>query len=506
MELDSPDGLSEEPQTNRRSLLRYAALTGLIAGVAGCSSDESEVTSGPVSDEPDPSSTEEPTPTATPEPSVAERVMRRYDNRFDSFVDVTEAGADPDGDAPIDDVLRDAVADDTLLYFPGGTYRIETVKLADAHNFGLVGSREETVIFKPAVDAQAIDNHFLRFLYMSDLLVEGIELDFTASGHGGLVQVLAEGDFAVRDVRTRGAVPKDAIGWMFEVVDDNSAGTVENLALPDGGHPDGNSVGLYVGRSHAGEIRFESCHVADFPNNGLYASTPGADDGGGGQVHVRGGRYANNNIANVRIGGDGSAVRDVTIVMDEVPPYDPTTLNARGIRIRRGRDHVVENCEIRIGPDGGDGYGAIVHHAGAGPTTVRDTDVVVDRDEAYAVNVFSAPGVSGGPTFRNVRITGEASGGAAVFVQNRGGIEFRECVVDQSGTDRNGFIFRNTSDCFVADTTIKVDGVPIVETDADIETKNLNVAGLGGDETDISDGVHSGEHSLLETSRSDTDR
>jgi len=75
-----------------------------------------------------------------------------------------------------------------------------------------------------------------------------------------------------------------------------------------------------------GEIRFVDCHVAGFPDNGLYASpAPGV-------VTVSGGRYANNGIANVRV-SDGSEVRGVHVICDEARDG---VQNMRGIRLREG--------------------------------------------------------------------------------------------------------------------------------------------------------------------------
>ncbi|WP_241768302.1 hypothetical protein [Haloferax sp. ATB1] len=47
-------------------------------------------------------------------------VPRAYLDRFSNVVNVVDAGADPKGVEPIDDVLSRHVADDTLLVFPEG--------------------------------------------------------------------------------------------------------------------------------------------------------------------------------------------------------------------------------------------------------------------------------------------------------------------------------------------------------------------------------------------------
>lgn len=492
----------------RREFLKRLAAAGLLVGTAGCQSNPTETSDAPTQTAPttdlprrSPTSTQTatatrtdaPSPTETPETSAEAELRRRYADRFDSVVDVTDAGADPDGERPVDDALADAAANDTLVFFPDGTYKLRTFRLSDAANVGFVAAPSATPTVVPAAAAADLDGPFVQFTGVADLLIDGVDFDFRGVDRGGtpLVYVQANGDFALRDLRVRGAVPRDSIGLMFEVIDESASGLVNGVDLRDGGHPGGDSVGIYVGQEHAGEIYFEDCRVAQFPNNGLYASTPGKDEGGGGGVHVRSGTYANNNISNVRIGSDGSTVRDATIVMDRVPPHDPMTLLVRGIRIRRGRDHLVENCRLEIGEDAGDGYGGIVHHTAAGPASVRDTEVSIERDGMHAIDVGSDGGgqssVPGGPVFRNVRVDGTASGGPAVFVRNRGHSAFHDCTVRQSGADRDGFVFDSTSNCVVVDSDIAVTGEPIRRKDANVQTRNVETTDLDDPSGDSGD-------------------
>ena len=459
-------------------------MVGAAAASGGCTLDGSDP--GPPTETADSPATDtsgsdgDDRSTATPTALAAAR--ERYGDRFESVVDATDAGIRP-GDGPIDEALTAALDDDRLVVFPGGSYGLRSVELTGYDNAGLVSAPGTRATLVPTADATAIDGLFARFLGVEDLLLSGFDLDFRARGAGGLVQVRG-GGFTVSDLRVRGRLPETVDAFMFEVSDESATGRVRRLVATDGGRAGGDSVGVYVDRAHAGELRLEDCRIANFPNNGLYASTPGADDGGAGPVHVRGGRYANNNIANVRVGADGSTVRDVTVVMNEPPPRHPNGRNARGIRVRRGRDHVVENCRLLLGEDAGDGFGGVVVHADAGPTTVRDTDIVADRDGMFAVNVFAPPdGTDGGPTFRNLRVTGSAADGPAVAVRNRDGTEFRDCTVAQTGLGRGGFRFESAQQSVVADTEIAVAGVPISAVGSSVATRNvtLRLPDIGAD-------------------------
>jgi hypothetical protein len=481
-------------ERSRRQFLKRAGTVALAAGLAGCGSDDDDdrtPTPRPTPDRDEtPTATETPSETETAPPTPTEtstpvpEIVRRFGDRFGSIVDLTEAGADAAGDQRIDDVLADAVADDTLLYFPSGEYKLGPVRLENCSNVGLVSLPGEDVTITPAVQAGEMNHRFMEITGASDLLIDGITLDFEGTRRGGAVHVAATDDFVVRNVRVRGKIPDrllsaNAVAFRFEAVEQSASGVVENVVATDGGHEGGNAVGIYVGKDHAGELTFRDCRIEGFPNNGLYASAPGRQldgfTGADGAVHVRGGRYANNNIANVRLGSTGSTARGVEIVVDRTPPVpEDSSLNVRGLRLRGRSGQVVENCTIRIGSEAGKGFGALVVHPDNGAATVRNTEISVDRDDYRAINALPAAGDGdAGPTFENVTVTGSAGGGEAVAVSGRDGTTLSGCVVEQSGDGRAGLVFSESADCVVADSTIRVTGDPIRVEDASVERRNI---------------------------------
>ncbi|WP_123539025.1 twin-arginine translocation signal domain-containing protein [Halosimplex salinum] len=479
-------------EQSRRKFLRGTALTALGAGVAGCQSDDVEETTRPPTETSEPTDTATPTsapsatPTSTATATPVPEIVERYGDRFGSIVDLADEGADLDGAEPIDDLVTDAIADDTLLYFPTGRYSMGSLDLEGYSNFGFVSLPEDDTVITPAIPGKEMD-HLVRFRDASDLLLEGLDLDYTERGYGAVIRLLAHGDFVARDLRIHGKLPdwnreNKHVGFRFDVRDESSEGLVERVIARDGGHEGGNGVGIFVGKEHAGTLTFRDCEIANFPNNGLYASSPGRDTvgyrGSNGVVHVRGGEFVNNNIANVRIGSTGSTVKNVTVRVDKVPP-SPTerTLNVRGIRLRARGNQLVENCTIEIGENAGMGFGAISYHPEHGSSTIRDTEISVDCDGFDAIDATdSSNGGTEEPLlFDNVTITGKATGGAAADIADRHGTKFRNCRIEQSGSDREGIVFTDSEDCLVADSTIRVTGQAIRTHNASVDRVNLTI-------------------------------
>ncbi len=499
-----PDRLS------RRRFLGGTVAAALGVGAAGCGSNDREQTdregagtrAGPVRLTDTPTPTAEPTPTGTPTATPIPEVVAEYGDQFDSIVNVVDAGADPEGEEPVNDVLTDAIADDTLVYFPAGRYALDYMEIENVSGFGLVSIPHERTVIVPNGPIDEIGNHFIDFRRVGDILLDGLEFDFTESGVGGAVRTIAEGNIVARNLQTHGKLPdrnpdRKHVAYRFEVQNPRGKGLVERVVARGGGHDGGNGVGIFVGKDHAGSLTFRDCEIANFPNNGLYASAPGQRlegyTGNNGDIHVRGGRYENNNIANVRIGSTGSTVKDVLVVVDEVPPSPSDHhLNVRGIRLRARSDQLVENCEVRIGENAGPGFGAISYHPEHGSSVVRNTTIRVDRDDFNAIDATDASnGGSKAPlTFDDVTITGGASGGAAVKIADRPGTTLRDCRIDQSGTDRNGIVLVDSENCTVVGSTIRVTGRPIETENASVERRNLSIETLqpGGDTTPAADG------------------
>ena len=469
-----PTNVSRDPPSrrSRRSFLAIAAAG--VTSLAGCPGGGPE-TETPPTGTPARTATGTDRGTATRSPT---QTTTDAPSRFDETVDITAVGGAADGSEPVTDLIQEHAADGTVVEFPAGTYAVDHLSLTNLHNVGLRAVEGADVSFVPTASASEIGTTLLRLVDLKRFLFEGIDLDFREQGYGGMMYVLGTDDFEIRNVRVRGQYPPDVSGFRFEVVDPESSAIVENVRLPGGSVDGSDSVGIYVGHTHAGTLTVRDCVVENFPNNGIYASSPGRIDGlsgSNGPVHVLGGRYKNNNIANVRLGSTGSSVQHATVIVDKVPPRHDNGLDPRGIRMRARQGQLVENCDVRISGQVPNSSGGIVIHSEAGQATVRNTSVAVDTDGVPAIHALKPADSQRGPIVENVTVGGSAATEHAVDIRHRNGTRIRNSRVEQSGSDRSGVRFERSSDCVVANTNFDVTGEPITMIQSNVIRRNVSV-------------------------------
>ena len=479
----------------RRELLKYGAIVGTGVGglaVVGAIQNNAETDSPraqsdselparggdregfPIRGEP----TGE-TPTAGSNDADSGEPAPRFAGEFSTVVDAVAAGADPEGEEPINDVLQEQAGDDTLLSFPAGNYRVRPTRLTGYSRFGIAAAFDSRPTFFGDPGSFSGNDRFLVFEDVSEFLLYGVDFDFCRGGTGGKLTLKATGDLTVSNVSVAASCSSDLQVLGISVCDEESVGLVERFrAVNQGGNQ--GLTGVYVGSPHAGELTFRNCELWGFTDNGLYASAPGLADGENGTVHVDGGSYGNSNVSNVRLGTEGSSARGVTVRVDESPGYDPA--NVRGIRLRHQHSQLIENCEIVYTEDASKAFGAIVFHPNNAGATVRDTDITIDRDDVAALWALQnqTDRVSS-LLFENVSIEGSASGGYAAEFLDRGGVVFRNCTVRQTGEDRNGIRFVNQDGCRIVDSHIDVTGEPVVVNNTTAQIENTTVATRDGE-------------------------
>jgi hypothetical protein len=151
---------------------------------------------------------------------------------------------------------------------------------------------------------------------------ENTLIDITAEGATYLIYASGS-DWTVRNVAVRGVWDEFEKAEPFiALVDDGSTGVIENVYLGDGATDDSypGSTGIYVGKAHAGTLEIDRVNIQGFPDNAIYASTPGHTDeydsgtGGGGEVHITNSYAADCRAAHFRIGTDGSYCRNCVAV------------------------------------------------------------------------------------------------------------------------------------------------------------------------------------------------
>lgn len=425
---------------------------------------------------------------------------QQTEERYETVVDVVDAGADPTGETSITPVLREHVGNDTLLRFPEGRYAMDSqLRLTGFDNVGFVGDGATIV---PA-NYHEFDGPQYRLFRMGtssdpgrNLRFEGFEIDQTADETG--IRVLnaeVEDGLYVRNVVVHGS--HDSGTWgpgLFNITDPDGEGYVDCFKAPDGGvHVDdtpnaGNMwkgpTGIHTNVNHHGTLIFENCVLGGFPGNGLYASSEN------GQVGVDGGWFANSSTASIRLSGSHGAVRNATVVVDENPNHAP---GQHGIRLDRGETFDIDNVTIHaVEPNGeairvmddvdnvaiestdvyvgsGDSSGIRLDQ-GMGTASITDVNVEIEGS-AYAFRLLGED--AGEVTLQNVSVTGDASGNPiqhAIYCE-RNNCEFEELSVEQTGESSRGGLFLSGSEYLVAD--------------SEFETSNTSIAIAGADDVTI---------------------
>lgn len=475
-----PPVVIDPPIMNRREFLALAGVTGASGSLAGCLDGVLDRDG----DGDDPTETI-PAGTATPGagPLTPSPIDVPYAAEFDTVLDVVEQGATPDGSESISPLLQRLAGDDVLLSFPPGRYLLDPIDLEGISNFGLAAVSDERPVFVPTHDC--VDSKpFVNLEGMESLLIDGIDIDFRANGAGGAVHVISNGDFTIRNVHITGSCDPQISFIRFDVKDPDGIGLVENLSLENPLDEHARLTGAFVGEPHAGEITFRDCTITGLTDNGLYASAPGTPAGHNGIVHVEGGTYRNNNVANVRLGSSGSTARDVTIEVDTVPPH-PLEVNARGIRLRGQDGQLIEGCRIRYGPKAGFSFGGIVLHHANGAATLRDNHITIDANPTPAVRALIPEKLrNAGLIMENLEIDGTADGGAAIVLDERNGSVIRGCRITHPSADRGGLHLEDMENCRVIDSHIEVGGPPVKLINARLTLDNTTFARPGDDGPD----------------------
>ncbi|MGM0398724.1 MAG: right-handed parallel beta-helix repeat-containing protein [Halobacteriota archaeon] len=463
----------------RRELLKWVGAGGAGAGAIAFLASLRDTDDEPSN--PDRTTVQ---PTSSPATTTETAPSIPHAEEFGNVVDVVEAGLDLDTAGPINDFIEEYAADDTLLAFPAGTFQLEPISLSGYSHLGLTAISEEVPTFVPAGE-ECIEggNSAIEFNDVQDLLVDSIDFEFPGDGSGGIIRVNAAGDVTIRNVSITGSCEAQVAQFRVDVLNPNATGVLENLRLDNRGE-DKSLTGLYVGEHHAGTLVLRDCDVRGYSDNGLYASAAGLHDGQNGVVIVEGGMYRNNNISNVRLGTKGSQVKGVTV--ESVDRQDVHLVNVRGIRLRNQSGQIIEDSLIHIGPNSGSGFGAIVFHPENGGAKIRNSEIVVDKDEFLAINAQEPTGnPKNGPVFENVTISGEANGEFVAKINGRNGTVFRNCTIGGSGENRNGLRFSYSENCRIEDCRIDLSGDPIVLRQSSATVVNTTIVGPDGEERTI---------------------
>jgi hypothetical protein len=419
--------------------------------------------------------------------STSERYEKYFD-RFETVIDMSEAGADTTGTEPIGPLLREHADDDTLLMFPPGEYLMtEQFRFSGYKNFGLVGN-DATIVpgtIEELDGRSVVKGTFsgptrlfrlgVSYAPGDELLFEGFDFDFTAK-HSGFraIEAYVEREMLVRDIDVLGKHDVGSFGpALFSVLDPEGIATVEGFRARKGAKYSKNTIGtitdgptgILIPKSHKGKLWLRDCELGGFPDQGVYGSSTE------GRIIVKGGVYKNSNSANIRLMSDYSYIQDAKIVVDDKHEGH----NQRAIRLDAGNhlwvynteinlsdpnghaitiyDEVekarIQECSINIGP-GESNYGIIVR-PNTGAVDVFDTDITFEgTGNPLLINGHNS--ADDGPVHvLRTRISGNGDGtaGRNAIRCTRANVEFEDVEVRMTGDYYRRALELQGDNCFV---------------------------------------------------------
>jgi hypothetical protein len=430
-------------------------------------------------------------------------------------VDVVDAGADDDGEEPINDVLEDVAYgdDEVALHFPPGEYRMDRqFRYTGMESFAMFGD-DATIVPAPGDEFSGPPRLFKLGTSVSPadwVRIQDLEFDFRAPNTGLRALQIQATDMYVANVDCWGTHDGGTWGpFQFDVLGADNISVVRDVRAPGGGEytedtpaayehtVSGGPTGIIVSPAHRGLIRFNYCELGGFPGNGLYSS------GETGGVTVLGGEYRNSNVANIRLDGNHCRVRDARVVVNQSRRADH---NQRGIRLDDGDDFGVYDTTIEMAPATGE---ALRVTNEASNVTIEGVDITVDdpddSEEAIAVSgdardvriaeseiemragsqaIKIYDGTGDNPVVvEDVTITGDAAGGfggSNAVRCERDGSEFHDLTVDQPGDAYRRCLYIGGEDCLVSGGEYRSTHHPIINNATGTEIEHLEAEAYNG--------------------------
>jgi hypothetical protein len=412
---------------------------------------------------------------------------------FSNVVDmVADAGCDNDGSTDCSDEIEQYAADDTLLVFPPGDYRIANQVTLDGYTkVGLYGIGDVAFVWDSGFD----NNKDFELNNTTHFYYEGIDWDITADTCPGMF-VWADQRFHLEDIEIIGRGNGSANALNPFISNSDGLGLIRNFVAKKGSDwNEEGRVGALVFREseneprNKGTLRFEDCHFEEFENNGIYAGATG------GPIQIRDCVFRNNNRACVRIAGPDCWIENSFLEADlsKARPGSNATTTSLPVNLRPiwwnnyfGRTGgEIRDCEIVVA-SGTNSQGAIAFRDDGGAATIKNTRIEVHADETPAVR-GTAPDKSliDSPydiDMDNVDIThtgdGDSSAGDyydnAVYINDRDNSDISNCSIEALGTEMDGSTFQDSDSCSVSDTAFDVTDDRVVEKNSSVSTSNLS--------------------------------
>jgi len=206
---------------------------------------------------------------------------------------------------------------------------------------------------------------------------------------------------------------------------------IDNVNWPDGSETGARARPYYSPRSHEGVVEIKNCYFNNFSNNGIYASSPGYEGEGGGQIIVRNCVSRNNNIAGIRVGPDDTIVENCLVLNDgRAPRNTKGQRNMRGIRPRApGQNQLIENCELIYGSDSSGSPLSFSSGAEGSEGAVRNVKI---RNDSSSRAIETSGDLLENWTGENISITGS---GNLSYPSELGGVTTGSSAEEPTGED-----------------------------------------------------------------------
>lgn len=210
--------------------------------------------------------------------------------------------------------------------------------------------------------------------YDGGTLLENVIFD-TSADDCALQINMSGSDWTMRNVAISGQIdtgdgqlggPGGGYGQVFtgdEATDPNGEILIEDCYFGDGVFPDdgANTSLILSDADHAGHMIIRRCYIANWNSSALYiaGSARTDSDGQGGTYEVEDCAFHDNNIAGVRVGMDGSVVRNCVFWHEGTAPWNTFFQQPEGTKSVAGRaiwssygdeSHVIDviDCEIDV--------------------------------------------------------------------------------------------------------------------------------------------------------------
>jgi hypothetical protein len=327
---------------------------------------------------------------------------------------VKDVGCDPSGNRPIsNDLDGSAMQDGTLIVFPPGKYLLTGQFQASVDGtFGMVGAGYEQASSPPkpgkntAMFVAAPDSRTRINFRATTGLFANFVMDQRSSNSSTGIVLGSSGFVQGRDIRFVGVQDNTGEGVPDSLQippcalqsDEGSTVRAERVVGQYIGLPgDKNSGGapmFWVGSGNAGTAQIGHCISQGAADNGVYGGrTPG-------NVQIKGGKWINNEVSQLRYSGAGSWADGVTLVVDKDRYRGPAAgggfnevYGTNGVKIERGDNGyakaggaILRNADIRVQSVGSMGMGA--------PVLVRGSGGALKIENCRIVNQLDQPSVS----------------------------------------------------------------------------------------------------------------